>query len=689
MTAAFARTFITRVLPAAFVAALVAASAEAYTPSGPPLATGKTKYLGCGYDTATQGLDFEKYFNQITPGNAAKWGSVEYVRDVMNWTELDAAYQLAKTNHFSFKLHTLIWGAQQPSWVETLSTEEQLQEIQEWFAALAARYPDVDMIDVVNEPMSDPPDRPGEGGGNYIKALGGTGTTGYDWVIRAFQMARFHFPRAKLLVNEYNVTNFTQRAQSYVTLIKLLKDRGLIDAVGIQGHAFSTTPPNATLKANLDIIAAAGLPIYITEMDVDGPTDQVQLDDYKRLFPLFWEHPSVKGITLWGFRPGLWRQDQGAYIVQADGTERPALVWLRDYLQASANGAPLIWNHPRGLTATRGEAATLKVSAAGVTSYQWYKDGAPIAGATGASLKIDSVSAADAGSYRVEVAGPGGSALSDAAAVSVAEPRANRLFNISTRSQVGTDGNVMIAGFIVSGDSPKTVLLRAWGPTLAQQPFNVAGSLADPVLTLFQGDVSLASNDNWGGEAGTKAAILQAAQQVGAYHWPDGSKEAALLVTLEPGDYTAIVSGKGRTTGVSLIEGFEVGAGATHFYNVSTRSVVLSNDGVQIAGFIVRGDTPKKVVIRASGPALTKYGVPGVLENPMIEVRHGNDLVAKNDDWDAAIRPDFQKCGIDNWAVGSKDAALVLTLNPGDYTAIVSGKDNGTGVALVEVYEEN
>lgn len=675
-------------LPCVLIACLSAVSLPAFTPSGPPLATGKAKFLGCGFDTDTQGTDFEKYWNQITPGNASKWGSVEAVRDVMNWTALDAAYQLAKTHHFPFKLHTLVWGNQQPAWIETLPPEEQLFEIDEWFAALAARYPDAEMIDVVNEPINDPPNQAGSGGGNYLNALGGTGATGYDWIIKAFQMARFHFPRSKLVLNEYSVTNTTSRAQTFVQIIQLLKERGLIDAIGIQAHAFSTTVSAATTKSNLDLIAATGVPIYITELDVDGPTDQIQLDDYKRIFPIFWEHPSVRGITLWGFRPGLWRNAQGAYLVLADGTERPAMTWLKGYIQASPDGPPTIWNQPRASTVDRGTPVRLTVSATGATSYQWFKDGVPV-GADSASFSLDAAAAADVGSYQVQVSGPGGTATSDAATLAVAEPVAARLANISTRSNVGTDADVMIAGFIVSGTNPKTILIRAWGPTLGTPPFNVAGPLADPVLVLFKGQTELTRNDNWGDDPSRKSALLQAGQSVGAYTWPDGSKEAALLVTLEPGDYTAQVSGKGRTTGVSLIEAFEVGGGATRLINVSTRSKVLTNDSVQIAGFIVGGTAPKQVIVRASGPALSKYGVGGVLEDPMIEIRRQdtNALVAQNDNWDGALRPDFQRRGIDNWAVGSKDAAVVLTLNPGAYTAIVSGKSNGTGVALVEVFE--
>lgn len=110
----------------------------------------------------------------------------------------------------------------------------------------------------------------------------------------------------------------------------------MLDGIGVQAHAFSTGAdvPVEAIKANLDLLAGAGLPLYVTEMDIDGPTDEAQLASYRRVFPLFWEHPAVRGVTLWGFRPGLWRQKEGAYLVRADGSERPALAWLRGYIRS-------------------------------------------------------------------------------------------------------------------------------------------------------------------------------------------------------------------------------------------------------------------------------------------------------------------------------------------------------------------
>jgi len=300
---------------------------------GPPLATGQPKFVGNVYSSA-QTPNFQAYWNQVTPENDGKWGSVEATRDVMNWGGLDAAYNFAKNNGFPFHFHVLIWGAQQPSWISGLAPAEQLEEIREWFQAVADRYPDIEYLEVVNESLlgHNPPDGTG-GRANYKEALGGNGTTGWDWVINAFKMAREIFPDStRLMLNDFSIINSSSSTNQYLGIINLLKEDTLIDIIGEQGHAFTTTADANVMKANLDILASTGLPIQITELDIDGLSDQVQLQQYQRIFPTLYKHPAVEGITLWGWRPGLWRNDQGAYLVGQDGAERPALQWLREYL---------------------------------------------------------------------------------------------------------------------------------------------------------------------------------------------------------------------------------------------------------------------------------------------------------------------------------------------------------------------
>jgi GH35 family endo-1,4-beta-xylanase len=436
-----------------------------FTPPGPPIATGQPKFLGCAYSPA-QAPNFDKYFNQVTPENSGKWGSVEAVRGTFDFTQLDAAYNEAKNNGFLFRMHNLIWGAQQPSWIESLPADQQLQEIKNWFAAVAARYPNIDFIDVVNEPLHTPPS--GVGTGNYINALGGSGTTGWDWVITSFQLARQYFPNAKLELNEFGVENDSPEAQRYIQIIQLLQQQHLIDAIGVQGHAFNTNVPASTLTANLDLLAATGLPIYITEMDVDGPTDDIQLASYQRIFPAFWNHPDVQGVTLWGYRPGLFRNAQSAFIVYDNGAERPAMKWLQTFV----HNFPLIATQPQDVTVPLGGTATFSVLVGPVPSptYQWLKDGQVIDGATDSTLTIANVRASDLGSYEVVVTNDIYSNTSCAAMLSIASLALSRHApNVSSAAVEGSiqqmlgesvalNGNAAITGSLFVPGTPKVTL---------------------------------------------------------------------------------------------------------------------------------------------------------------------------------------------------------------------------------------
>ncbi len=296
-------------------------------------------------------------------------------------------------------MHNLIWGAQQPAWIEALSPAEQLEEIREWFAAVAERYPDIDSIDVVNEPLHNAP--AGVGHGNYIEALGGAGDTGWDWVITSFQLARQYFPHAQLELNDFGLANDQSAMLQYIQIVELLQERGYIDAVGMQGHAFNTRVPAATIINNLDLLATTGLPIYVTELDIDGPSDGIQLADYQRIFPAFWEHPAVQGVTLWGYRPGHWRTAQGAYIVFDNGAERPAMQWLQSYV----HNKPLFASQPQDAAVILGGTATFTAVIGDVPDphFQWFKGDEPIPGATEPTLTLTNVMPPDAGVYHVVV----------------------------------------------------------------------------------------------------------------------------------------------------------------------------------------------------------------------------------------------------------------------------------------------
>ena len=307
---------------------------------GPPLAEGKPKFLGNLKRSGDN--SFVKIWNQLTPENEGKWGTVANTIDTTswNWAGLDELYAFAKENDILFKNHTLIWGSQQPNWISDLGAAKQLEYIEYWIRETARRYPNIDMIDVVNEPLKshNPPDGV-NGRANYKAALGGDGQTGWDWVIKSFELARQYMPDTKLLLNDYNIINSNSATSTYVEIINLLNERGLIDGIGVQGHRFALeNTPNSTLNYNLNRLAATGLPIYISELDLGNledsgtPDDQQQLELYQRIFPLLWEHPAIQGITLWGFLENtMWQET--CFLVRSDGSWRPALTWLADYVK--------------------------------------------------------------------------------------------------------------------------------------------------------------------------------------------------------------------------------------------------------------------------------------------------------------------------------------------------------------------
>jgi hypothetical protein len=255
-------------------------------------------------------------------------------------------------------------------------------------------------------------------------------------------------------------------------------------------------------------------------------------------------------------------------------------------------------------------------------------------------------------------------------------PTPGILLNISTRLGVGTGNNVLIGGFIITGSSNKQVLLRALGPTLSQ--FGVTGVLADPTLELHNGSGALlASNDNW---KDTQQSAIMATGKA-----PPNDLESAILSTLAPGNYTAIVRGKNNTTGIGLVEVYDLDQAVdTTLTNISTRGFVNTNQNVMIGGFI-SGNGAVNVIVRALGPTLTQFGVPNVLANPTLELHDVNGtLLASNDNWKDTQQAEIMATG--KAPPNDLESAIITTRPPGNTTAIVRGKNNTTGNALVEVY---
>jgi len=256
---------------------------------------------------------------------------------------------------------------------------------------------------------------------------------------------------------------------------------------------------------------------------------------------------------------------------------------------------------------------------------------------------------------------------------------ATQLTNISTRASVGTGGNVTIAGFILTGTDLKQVVVRGLGPTLTQ--FGVSGVLADPTLQLVDSTgKTLFINDNW---KETQQAGIQATGLA-----PPNDLESAIRIALQPGKYTAILSGTNNTTGVGLVEVYDIEtAVSSALTNASTRGFVGTDQNVMIGGFITAGGNGStQVMVRGLGPTLTQFGVAGALADPSLTLVDGNgNIVRSNNNWKDTQRAEIQATG--KAPPNDLEAAIIVTVAPGNYTAILEGKDGATGVGLLDVYK--
>lgn len=654
-------------------ASLLFASAIAFAaPTGPALADGKPKFLG-GVHSSAQAVNLLAYWNQITPENAGKWGSVEATRDVMNWAQLDTAYAMAKDNGLPFRFHILVWGNQQPAWIATLPADEQLAEIQEWFAAVAERYPDIDFLEVVNEPINDAPDGlPGRfdaagsvdpNDGNYINALGGTGTTGWDWVINAFKLARAAFPDTPLVLNEYSIVNDPNTMSRYVGLINLLKAERLVDIVSEQGHTFTIGSMSAASLTNgLNSLAATGLPIMITEMDITGTSsttadDTTQLTRYQTVFPALWEHPAVLGITTWGYRPPMWQAN--AVLVLADDTERSAMTWLRTYVASMDPPLrPTFTHSPRDLTRTAGQSAsfTARVRGNPTPTLQWQRstdgggswsdisDDATFSGSTTATLTIASVTG-DMSGHR---------------------------FRLS-----GTNG---VGSALTTYDAAITVQVP---PSISMQPVNA---------TTTAGGVTTLSVTADGPGTLTYQWFLDGTAVAGA---TEATYRIPSTQAFHAGSYTVTVTnGDGSiTSDAATVTVNPAPASNARLMNLSTRGYDLTGDNQLIPGFVIEGTGTKRILLRSVGPGLAS-ALSTFLPDPQLTLidQDTGATVDANDDWGtnankATIITTTQDVGAGGLAEDSKDAVLLVDLAPGHYTALAAGVGGQTGIALVEFYD--
>jgi GH35 family endo-1,4-beta-xylanase len=287
-------------------------------------------------------------WNQITAENECKWASIEGSRGRYNWSGCDAAYNWAKNNGGHFKFHALVWGSQYPNWLNGLSTDETKKAITAWFDAVKQHYPDLEMIDVVNEAIRTGNNQYHSGYGNnnnIIPALGGDNGQ-YTFVTTAFKMARERWPKAILIYNDYNTVQWNK--DQGIDLINTIKKNGApVDAYGLQAHDMMSQGGGAggtggggsclninTLKSVIsEIWNKTQMPMFISEYDIGTDNDNIQKQCYQEQISYFMENEHVAGITLWGYVYGAtWINNGNSGIIKDNGGDRPAMTWLKDYL---------------------------------------------------------------------------------------------------------------------------------------------------------------------------------------------------------------------------------------------------------------------------------------------------------------------------------------------------------------------
>ncbi|TVR15859.1 MAG: hypothetical protein EA401_02150, partial [Planctomycetota bacterium] len=274
-------------------------------------------------------------FNQVTPENVGKWGPVQRDgEDYWNWGRLDAMMEYAADRHMIVKQHAFIWGHAHsvPNWVDN---DNAAWAAERWIKAFADRYPGIHLIDVVNEAPHDKPP--------YRDGLGGDGESGWDWVIWSYAKARKHAPNATLILNDYDVLKRDSVMHTMIEIVNLLQKSDLIDGIGCQAHFLEGTSVDAVRQRLDTLYESTGLPVYISEFDLNISNDTTHRNKFRELFALFWEHPAVRGVTLWGHVEGtMWREH--GWLVSSEGEERLAMTWLKDYLaqmpSAASNPSP-------------------------------------------------------------------------------------------------------------------------------------------------------------------------------------------------------------------------------------------------------------------------------------------------------------------------------------------------------------
>ena len=392
---------------------------------------------------------------------------------------------------------------------------------------------------------------------------------------------------------------------------------------------------------------------------------------------------------------GMYSAGPGYDLCTGLGT--PNVAILADALSIQDSGTAPTGSVTRSVPSSSlnaGSPLSLSASSSSPVSYQWYLDGAAIEGATGASYDI-TAGAQDAGAYSVSLKNSGGTATLQAGTLMVTTNA--WLTNLAARAYVENGANLLIAGFETAGPSPKVVLVRGDGPSLTA--FSIPGFLTNPQLSLVNSSgITLGTNAGW--EANLSALF----NSLGAFSFPQGSNDAAILQSVPSGAYTALVSSGNSQSGVAEAEVYDADAAASpnRLINLSARAFVGKGADILIGGFVIAGTTSETVIVRGIGPGLAQFNLSGLLSNPVLSIfDEAGKMIAQNVEWgnpvissgaacENATAADFARVQAFALGVGSPDSAMVLTLPPGNYTAQLlgsAGSVSPTGIGLIEIYE--
>lgn len=363
---------------------------------------------------------------------------------------------------------------------------------------------------------------------------------------------------------------------------------------------------------------------------------------------------------------------------------------------ADGPGDIKITSQPTSQSASPGGTVTLSAASteSAAYSFQWRRNGTPIPGATGPQLTLTNVTGDDSGEYQVVVYSYDrkSAVISDVATVNVSS---SRIINLSARAVAGTGEDALILGFVVKDSQTNNLLLRSVGPGLVA--FNLKGAMANPKIRIVNSNgAAVAENDDWNESIATttsEPATSAAMSAVGAFSLAQGSRDSAIIVRgPNDGAYTALVSSDTNATGIVLNEIYAASEERQRLQNLSARARVGSGDSVLIGGFVITGTRPMNLLIRAIGPSLAGKGIAVPLTNPKLTLYNANGIeVGNNDNWGASpqvaeIRSVTNTIGAFALNEGSNDAAMLVSLAPGTYSAQASSADGSSGVALLEIY---